>query len=186
MMKAESRRTAGVPTTGQAEKRVPSDASTDRPSSIPVRAVLSAPFEQVDYLLRKGPEEWLPGYAPGQSHTIMRATRFGQPFEMHAAVTVGAAVRHEGRSRVPIVLKPSEHQNRYPTFRGWLEATALPRRRTRLTIHLTYTPPGGGLGEVIDHSLMAGVARQLVQDFLAEVSAVVLRAVRSQQLATAV
>ncbi len=174
-----------MPTTGQAELRAPSDASTNRSSPIPVRAVLSVPFEQVDYLLRKGPEEWLPGYDSGHSRTVLRAIRFGHPFEMHADVAVGAALRHDGRSRVPLVLQPVEHAGRYPTFGGWLEATALPRGRTRLTVHVTYTPPGGELGEIIDHSLMAGVARQLVRDFLAAVSAVLLRAVRSRQLAAA-
>lgn len=163
----------------------PSDASTNRPTSIPVRAVLQAPFEQVDYLLRKGPEEWLPGYGAEDSRTVMHAERFGQPFEMFAGVSVGAADRHDGRSRVPILLWPIEHPKRYPTFGGWLEATALPRCRTRLAVHVTYTPPGGEVGEIIDHSLMAGVARQLVQDFTAAVAAVLLRAVRSRQLASA-
>ncbi len=143
--------------------------------SIVVRHALNQPFERVERVLREGVETWIPGLRDG-TLIVVGAALFHHSLGGPLRVTARRSLIEPGHVEFDLDLRPEDTRHHpLPRFQGWLSATALPRRHTRIALHLAYVPPGGRLGSLVDRTALAGLAASMVAELADAITATIVR-----------
>jgi len=139
---------------------------------------IAAPFASVQEALLDDVGSWLPGLADSagaSGEARMADVGFGHSVRVDrmVSVEVGAAIRGDGRTLVPIRWRSESKEALFPALDGEVEVAPVGRDRTQLSMTARYTPPFGLLGRVADRALLHRVAEATVKDFVDNVAAVV-------------
>jgi hypothetical protein len=82
------------------------------------------------------------------------------------ALEVGEPLDSDHVVMLPIRLRPRDHRRLFPILEGSLDAAWLGPGRTYLALSLTYDPPLGLVGRMVDQTLLHRVAETVAQRFL--------------------
>lgn len=132
---------------------------------------LETPYDELEAVLRLGPERWLPGFQregeliTGELAYDQGGTRIRRRIEIEA----GPIQRFAYGVTVHLRWKAARRAELYPELDGHLR---LERRRpsgASLRFDARYAPPGGQIGAAADRALMHHVAAASVRDFVSGV-----------------
>ena len=127
---------------------------------------IEAPLEPVLAALRAGPQVWLPDFAEdrGQPTTELRVEEAGQRVARRVRVTLGR-LQPAGRGvDMPVTWEAVQHPQFYPRLDGDLHVEER-EGHCAVRFDARYVPPGGGLGAMVDRTVMGKVARASLRDF---------------------
>src|SRR5919204_248779 len=127
---------------------------------------IEAPLEPVLAALRAGPQVWLPDFAEdrGQPTTELRVEEAGQRVARRVRVTLGR-LQSAGRGvSMPVTWEAVQHPQFYPRLDGDLHVEER-EGHCAVRFDARYVPPGGGLGAMVDRTVMGKVARASLRDF---------------------
>jgi hypothetical protein len=82
------------------------------------------------------------------------------------ALEVGEPLDSRQAVLLPLRLRPRDHNRLFPILDGSLDAAWLGPGRTYLALSLTYDPPLGLVGRMVDQTLLHRVAETVAQRFL--------------------
>jgi hypothetical protein len=133
---------------------------------------VAADFGAVSTALRSEPRDWLTGIAvavgeEGDELVVDAGLEVvGRRLSRRAVLDVGEALATERVTMLPLRLHAQDHGRLFPTLEGTLDAAWLGPGRTYLALSLTYEPPLGLLGRVVDQALLHRVAEAVSQRLL--------------------
>jgi hypothetical protein len=139
-----------------------------------LKSVTELPVEYRDVraVMLRTPREWLDWLAAeagdeGERLTVhvgleVAGKHVGGPVRLE----VGEPLDSQHAVLLPLRFRPRDHRRLFPILEGSLDAAWLGPGRTYLALSLTYDPPLGLVGRLVDQTLLHRVAETVVQRFL--------------------
>jgi hypothetical protein len=92
----------------------------------------------------------------------------GVPVYKHVKLELGQPLLRIGSSRMlmPVGWRTSGGPPLFPILEGHLEVEGASPQQTTLGLKANYAPPLGGLGRLVDQTLLRGLAQATVKDFV--------------------
>jgi hypothetical protein len=127
--------------------------------------------EQVESVLTRSTEAWMPGLATAANHhgdVLLAEVGFGGDVRIARTVEIdlGEAVRMPSKTVVPLRWHAAGASGLFPALDADLEIAPLGAHRTQLAMSARYVPPLGAVGRAIDRALLFRVAEATLKDFL--------------------
>jgi hypothetical protein len=133
---------------------------------------LPLPAPEVEVVLFRSPEEWIPGLArdaDARGEQFLADVGFGPKglrIEKKVAIELGSRTDFPSMTVLPISWRATGAQGLFPSLEADLEVAPLGPTRTQLAISARYDPPLGLIGRAIDRALLHRVAEATLKDFL--------------------
>ncbi len=137
---------------------------------------LNLPVADVEGVLLRTPERWIPGLASSaeeRGDRLLGEVGFpvaGRHVGKRVEIELGQPVRTLGRTWLPISWRATAPRGLFPVLDGELEVAPLGPRLTQLGLSARYKPPFGLVGESFDRALLHRVAEATIRDFVERVS----------------
>ncbi len=126
-------------------------------------------YEPLEALLRGDPERWLPG-AERMGEQLIFELSPGPPAQRvrrKVRATLSRVQPFGHGVVVNVEWQALRHPELYPTLTGALRLERAGPGHCRLTFDVTYRPPAGRVGAVVDQALMHRVGEASLRDFVA-------------------
>lgn len=135
---------------------------------------IGQPFEAVEDALLGPPEKWLPDPVPtfhpsGLRQLDVRIGAGGLTKKVH--LSIGDPTREPTKTTLPVSWLASGPSSLFPELAGTLEISRFGPRQTLLALLVEYTPPIGGLGEILDEAVLHRLAWATLSSFSEDVAA---------------
>jgi hypothetical protein len=140
-------------------------------------AAVERPLNQLEPLLREGPEAWLPDvqWEDGQPTVEIAVEEGGRRLGRRVRISTGTVQPFGYGVAIPISWQAVTHPNLYPKLQGALRLDRVEGGGCRLRLDANYEPPAGRVGAVADRAVLNRVAQSSVQDFFDRVVARLLQ-----------
>jgi hypothetical protein len=131
--------------------------------------------EEVEQLLTRSPETWLPGIAGTaneRGERLLTEVGFGAQHRLRKEVEIefGDPIRTLTKTILPMHWAAARSRSLFPELDADLEVAPLGTHQTQLSMSARYVPPLGGLGRAIDRAVLNRVAESTLKDFLDRVA----------------
>jgi hypothetical protein len=150
-----------------------------------VRYFVELPFrnEDVEHVLRRDPESWLPTLARqanSRGERLLAHVGTGGGLRIHRTVevVVGSPVALTSKVILPLAWRPTSASGLLPSMDADLELAPLGADACQLAMNARYEPPLRGLGKALDQALLHRVAEATVKDLLDRIGELVRRDMR--------
>ena len=150
-----------------------------------VRYFVELPFrsEDVERVLRRDPESWLPtlarhANARGERLLAQVGTGGGTQIRRTVEVVVGSPVALTSKVVLPVAWRPTHGTGLLPSMDADLELASLGDGACQLAMSARYEPPLRGLGKALDQALLHRIAEATVKDFLDRTGELIRRDMR--------
>ena len=137
---------------------------------------LAVDFDDVRAVMLHAPREWLARLAAEAGEQGDRLTVHvglevaGQHVGGPVGLEIGEPLDSDRVVMLPLRIQSVDHRRLFPRLEGSLDAAWLGPGRTYLALSLTYDPPLGLAGRVVDRALLHRVAETVAQRFLERIA----------------